>query len=388
MKSCRPVVLVYAQDAGGARAILPVVKSLVRPEKYRLCVIVHLFAIEVFKAHDIEVVPLETLVNQVPLSIEGACDLLSRLSPDVIFCTTSNNNYDPSNGYIIMAARQLGLKSFALMDDWRGWHRIHDEDKNFSYLPDVLGVIDARSRDQGIAEGVSSSRMVVVGSPHLEMLLLSKRDSEVNFRRENNLGKEDFICSLFTQPVFTGLGRAQIVEPFLKGERLPIIEEALRLCEEKIRKAGHEAIFFLRLHPREREVWGTAASPFPNLKIDSGPSALDVVFSSNLILGFDSMILYEAICCGRPTISLRLDSLSDVLGASANLPGTLCEVCSFEGFSGLLDKWFVKGEWEKICRAPFDGLPMDSVDSCISVLEKLSKSGLSADNERRGGGKR
>ena len=371
MNADGPLVLVYAQDAGGARAVSPVVKRLVRSRKHRLRVVAHLFAREVFQEQDIEAVHLDALADWLPLSVEGARGLLSRFSPDAMFCALSNNEYDPSNGRLVAAARELGIPSFALMDHWKGWGRVHGGEKDFAYLPDALGVIDEWSRERGMAEGIPPGRMTVVGHPRLDVLRSRKRRGAEEFRKARGVRKGDFVCALFTQPVFVRRGGRLAVRPFLEGERAGIVADALRCCEEKIRETGREAKFFVSLHPKEIEEWKADASPLPGATIDAGASSLEIACGSDLVLGFDSMILYEAMYCGRPTISLRLDSLSGVPGFFEDSPGVLQEARSLAEFAELLYSWLVKRELGALRRAPIDEPQLRSVDSCVGVLERM-----------------
>ena len=296
-------IFIYAQDGGGARAIAPVVRTLLKKYPEGVSVITHLFAEEMFREYEFPVEDLSKIAGKVPLTLPVARRVLEEISPSIVFCTTSNNDQDPSNGEIIRASASLGIPCFAMMDHWKGWSRFHDVDGDWSYLPDVLGVIDERALTRGLQEGISPERMEIVGHPHLEALATGGHADRKELREK--LGIEDgnvFVCTLFTQPMREGNG----LRPLLEGERLKAVEKILGTLKDRMHRWGREAVIFVRPHPREMALFGDIYESLPFGRLETETASLELAKVSELVLGLDSMILYEAYCCGRPVLSLRL----------------------------------------------------------------------------------
>ena len=152
------LLLVYAQDAGGALAICPIVDRLILDGEYSVKVVTHSSASDLYRKLKIKHDTLEVLTEKIPLNGTSACGLLRKLGPTKIISTTSNNRNDPSNGELIRAARVIGIPCFAFFEHWKGWKKLSSSDDPLRYFPDVLGVIDHRSVEYGVSLGFPRQR--------------------------------------------------------------------------------------------------------------------------------------------------------------------------------------------------------------------------------------
>ncbi len=329
-------LLVFAQDAGGARAIVPVVQSLFESSRRSLQVVSHLFAVDVFREAGIPAADLREFGMRVPLTPEEALSVLVRWSPAALFCATANNVYDPSNGELIRAARKLRIPCFAIMDHWKGWGRLHRDAGDLYYLPDLLGVIDETSRERGIREGVPAGQVAVVGHPYLESLFTSRAQWGGDGQERRLSPARGFVCTLFTQPAIPREGDRVSVRPLLEGARAEVVAEVFRTCERCLAQMGRTANCYIRLHPREMASVEDVRVPFSGVRTDTVSPALQLARDSDLVLGLDSMILYEAMFSGRPTLSLRIGALADLPGAFEDSPGLLPEIRTLEEFENAL----------------------------------------------------
>ncbi|MBI3126021.1 MAG: hypothetical protein HYZ11_00265 [Candidatus Tectomicrobia bacterium] len=371
MSRREPLLLVYAQDAGGARALAPVVRRLQGRPGWRVRAVTHLFAGEVFREAGIEAADLAGCAGAIPLDGEGASRFLDEASPAALVCTTSENRHDPSNGMLIEAAGRAGLPSFALMDHWKGWGRLHREPGDLSYLPGVLGVIDAPSFRRGTREGVTPDRMAVVGHPHLEILAESGEGDREALRAELGILRGDFAVAFFSQPAVGAPGEGPLVRPLLEGARKRAVNElALRLAQ-LLERRGRRSRFLIRLHPRERGGGRPDLRPAAEWAEESIPS-LGLARAADLVLGLDSMILYEAWACGKPVLSLRFGEFADVPGAFEDDPGLLPCV---EGPAGV--EAFVEEQLKGRATRAHAGypLPAGSPEACERAIRGLIEPG-------------
>ncbi len=360
-------IFIYAQDGGGARAILPVVRSLLKKDPEAVSVVTHLFASEIFQKCGFPAADLSKVAEKVPLTPSGARRVLEEISPFAVFCTTSNNGQDPSNGEIIRAAASLGVPCFAVMDHWKGWSRFHDEDGDWSYLPDVLGVIDEVALTRGLREGIPPARMEIVGHSHLEALAAGGLADRMELREKWGIeGENVFVCTLFTQPMREG----DVLSPLLEGERLKVVERAFRILEDRMKRRGREVVIFVRPHPREMALFGATYESLPFGRQETEAPSLDLAKASELVLGLDSMILYEAHFCGRPVLSLCLGAGAGFSDKPEDGPGFLPEAKSLSDLEGFLEELDDKGPIPGVGRTAH-AIPSGAVDACERILQRL-----------------
>lgn len=368
MSPVRPRVLVYAQDAGGARAIAPVVERLVDSGLWETQVLAHLFAVGIFRESGISAEELRVVAGGVPLTEGDARRLLSNFSPDALFCTTSNNLFDPSNGVLVAAARELAIPSLGLMDHWKGWSRFHEKNRDFGFLPNRLGVIDEWSVVRGTREGIAPGRMVAVGHPRLESLFRSAEGLPRRPEGWREFSSSEFVCTLFTQPV-AGLREEEeaVLRPLLEEGRSETIRKVFRRCAAYAERTGRKGRFMVCLHPREQAMAEVGMSLLGEAVADSRSSALELAFSSHAVFGIDSMILFEAMFSGVPAAGLRIGSLAG-LSAVGDLPDILPCVQTLDE----LDAWLERNEGRGPLFAGSYPLPRDAAGTCIRLLEQMT----------------
>ena len=300
-------VLVYAQDAGGARQILPVIREILKDGYPPIEVVVHRDAERIFQNIECRLHALSEETRP-PLDRDGARRFLEKINPKVLFCTTSNNRKDHSNGELIRAARETGIPTFALFDHWKGWKKIGRCGEPLCYMPDLLGVLDEKAIDFGVSWGVPRERMVAVGHPWLESLSESSDENTRRARKKLGLRDDEVACVFFSQPMVKEINGRTVFESLMN---LPIgqhIYEVLSLFRGKIEKMGRPVRLFLRPHPKE----GPPGNNMGLEPVDSRISSLELAQAANLVLGLDSMILYEAAFGGSVVISLKFKEFLDV----------------------------------------------------------------------------
>lgn len=364
-------LLAFAQDAGGARALAPVVRRLLGSPGWEVLTVTHLFADEVFREAGLEAAPLAERADEAPLGPGGASRLLEREAPAALVCTASENRYDPSNGELIRAAGRAGVPSFALMDHWKGWGRLHGEPGDFRYLPALLGVIDRASFERGVREGIPPGRMAVVGHPHLESLSAARGGNREAIRSALGVSPEEFVCAFFSQPAVGASAGGPLVRSLLEGKSGEAVGVVVHRLLSRLGGEGRRARFLIRLHPRERAGGSRPSLPPGAEWADESVPALDIARAADLVLGLDSMILYEALVCGRPVLSLRFGGFTEVPGA-------------FEGDPGLLPRGWSLAEVDAFVedqlmgKAPRGGagypLPTGSPGACEQAIRGLIES--------------
>lgn len=366
MNRPKPLLLVYAQDAGGARAILPVVKELISRGCYHIHILTHRFAGNIFRREGMASIDLGQ-VSMVPLNAQSANQLLVQLNPCGVFCGTSSQS-DPSNGELIRAAREAKVPCFALMDHWKGWDRFRSHRGVWDYLPTLLGVIDEVSRQQATKSGIPPSSICIVGHPHLEALFQAGPSMQGNLREKWRFNPDDFVCTLFTQPIVEGEGERRTLHAFLAGERAKAMEGIIRALNESCSRRGLRLRMLIKPHPREivENLRGEAVG----IQIVREEDSLDVALSSDLVIGIDSMSLYEAHIAGASVVGLRLDPFHRESSLPEESPAFFPVVRSNQEFSDFISNF----EWEGRLQLPIYPLPKGAVTACCEALDNLVKS--------------
>ncbi len=304
-------ILIFAQDTGGTKAILPVINNLIKNWDIDLLIIGHLYACEIFIKEKINFTKLEDVVDQIPITEENGSSLLNETKPNIVFCTTSNNRFDPSNGNIISASRNNNIPSFALFDHWKGWKRIHKGKNLKYYLPNILGVIDEKSRLFGESIGIPKDCMEIVGQPHLEQLFFHNAEKSYHFRKKLNIREDAILCTFFSQPVIQE-NEESIEFKSLLDVKTKLILKIFEICKKELQTNQQPVVFCFKSHPKEPDFSLPQKEKIQMRIIDNTVDSLSLAIHSDLVLGIDSMILYEAYFSHCNTISLRFHELTGI----------------------------------------------------------------------------
>lgn len=278
--SLRP--LIYFQDIGGTRFLLPVISSLLKLlKKFEAIFIFH------EKSSTFSHALSESLNNNLSytsiknFSIGEWKSMLTEENIGVVVCTMSSKYIDMTNCNLIAACNELDIQSIGFFDHWKGFDRLKDADNSFTYMTSIVGVIDNYVKDGLINEGISPERVEVVGHPLLETI------SSKNF---NNDPCEAIIIS---QP--------NILDKSFNGIfNLPLFENESfidRLASISSSKFSNLKLLY-KSHPKEKKVAIIKADLFKE-------SWDEINKSKKIFLGFDSMLLFESYLSNHEVIILN-----------------------------------------------------------------------------------
>ena len=235
------------------------------------------------------------------------------------------------------------------------------------YFPDVLGVIDRRSIEYGVSLGFPRERMKVVGHPRLEALSARRGFKREEIRRLMGIDDE-IVCTFFSQPLVRELGGETRFEPIFGSDLKSYVFAAFDIFQDIFRQKGLDVRFCVRMHPKEVFKGGYNFKPRGIEIPDSNISSLELALGSNLVIGLDSMILYEAIFSGVPVVSLKYEEFSTVDENFQGWPGIIPAVQNEEELGNYFEQHensIVSGSLIHFEKYP---LIQDSVKKCIEVL--------------------
>ncbi|MBU4348542.1 hypothetical protein KJ671_03535 [Patescibacteria group bacterium] len=269
-------VLFSAFDAGGGNAILPVVKNLLADKKCKLLCLIGGPSKEIFKKEKIKFIDAD-LLNDKDLH-----SVVNNFKPDFFISGTSlGPRFDKK---ILFTVRGLGAKSIYILDYWAHyWERFSGDKKDFVYLPDLICIMDENAKKEMIAEGFNSKMIKVTGNPHFDY-----------FQKNIKKGIEDKLTVLF------------ISQPLKKSEfgydEFGVLNDLLEVLDDLM--ADFKVI--IRLHPKEDSgKFDKYLNKSRNIKIESKFPIEKNISRAGLVIGMNSMVLFQAAIAGKKVISYQ-----------------------------------------------------------------------------------
>jgi|GEM_PF-2188966 len=315
----QPVVVVYGQDLGGVRVLLPVVQRLVRDGGFRVRVVGTDQAAEVFRSAGIRCQTLRSYDHPLPLSDAAALRVLKSLAPN-LFLGGASYYGDPTNARLLTACRKLSVPTVALLDHWKNLDRFGGpKTQGFAFAPDVLGVPDDVIKSELQELGLSGSRIALVGHPYLQEIHAARRrilSSAGNraLRRRAGLADGAFLV-LCCSEMLHAHGPSSSCTPRCRAlfevqdHGMSLLDQVCEVVSDVETRAQRPCVVALRPHPFEmsRPSRSFASSV---LRMDHRVcSDVEAVAAADMVLGISSMPLIQAYVLGKPVVSLQVPSV-------------------------------------------------------------------------------
>ncbi|KAF0180018.1 MAG: hypothetical protein FD161_1031 [Limisphaerales bacterium] len=348
-------VLALAGDAGGARALSPVLKRLTSQPGITLQVQAYAAAVEIWRREGWPVAPVD-------VSAVASCDRL-----------LLGTSWQPEQWELeaIAAARQAGIRSVSVLDSWVNYRvRFHNRWGEF-VLPDAIAVMDESARTEMVGEGFPTEQLAVTGHPgfdELERFHSSEAQAAARKKVTQALGLDGSQTAQgavlpHPSPLPLGEGTATHVRrgttragsaPTLdtilplpagegrgEGERPPnaeganlhpllllfasqpisqmadgaswgfdehlVLSDIIAALDATLRGQGQQAVLLVKRHPREMSelTLPKTAALSTHVVDDSLGDYRELVAASDFVLGMNSNLLLEACLLGKPVVSYQ-----------------------------------------------------------------------------------
>ena len=280
-----------ARQAGSAAALAPVVRLLAA------------------RSNDVELLasstaaaPFEQLgfhTRELPdvADVDGAVALIADSHGEALLTGTS---LSPGvDALFWAAARELRIRSVAVLDNWVNYAERFSYRSRFDSLPDVLAVMDNTAATELAGLGFPADRLVVTGHPHLDAILPLQADERRRARKRVGLALERRVV-LFASEAKTEHSGSDPSNPRYRGYTELTALEALGAA---IAAECPDVLLVVRPHPRER-VAPRAIAPIDQLELRTG-TVREAIAVADVITGMTSAFLLEAARAGVPTLSIR-----------------------------------------------------------------------------------
>jgi hypothetical protein len=314
-------VAVSCHDAGGARALIPVVRELTRRRA----------RVEAFMAGPAYAIWQKECPEAPPHSIDDgilparASDYLSQYGSNILL--SGSGLYNRMEHVFRNAARGLNIPVVALLDSWLNYRerfeRFVDGRTALSW-PDWICAIDSLSERGMKSIGFPEDRLILTGPPQLEETVRRMRTLDTSaLRLEEALPTgDDLVITFFSDPFYLkpdgrpcrGIGglmrddgsslygytAPHILKVFIE-ELQSVLENGPRVCHLIVRPHPLEDIQQLRVI-----IQGLKSSSRLHLSIRSDRTPAEWIAMSDLTAGMMSMALLEGAVAGKPALSIEI----------------------------------------------------------------------------------
>jgi len=289
-------IMAIAGDAGGARSLIPVLRTL-RSRGHQVRCRGYAAAPAIWKSEMKEFViePIE------PISIDGI---------DALFTATS---VQPEMWEIhyIQAAQYRRIPSLSFVESWANYHQRFEGADKTRVLPRLIAVPDAYAREGMINDGFLPEILHITGHPGLDDLKPLGMDEKKSAKRDlcKALGidfEEDTKQILFVGQPLSQISSRE-VWGFDEHEAWPQIVASLDHAFSARRETGR---LIVKPHPRESpsayNTWPPHSS-FIRPYVVEDPTVLPrrAAAAGDLVVGFNSILLLEAAMMKIPVISYQ-----------------------------------------------------------------------------------
>ena len=276
-------ILFAAQDPGGFNSLAPVIKKIVRLG----------FSYKVFLAEGSLRFAEKTGIDFIDcsfLTLDKIIKKVDEFAPDIVVVATSDGLCLEKN--IVAWAKKRAIFSVALIDFWSRHNARFSNPKtsDHAYIPDIICVVDAYMKKQIIAEGVAANKVKITGNPFFESFGLVKK----------NNGHYILFAS---QPFSEARFRFREIANLPIFNEVEIFADIVKILEEK----NIRLPILIGFHPysKNRNKYNRIIKKSKIKIIASGKETEKLIDQADLVIGINTVILFQAAMMGKKVISYQ-----------------------------------------------------------------------------------
>lgn len=290
-------ILFFSCEPGGAEVLIPLTQLLSAKKEYRVIVLSYGLGAERFSRKGIA----HCEINRV---IQNDRSLFESHQPDILITSaTSHPEHDMSEKYLWQTAKELAIPSLAILDQWQNYAIRFSgptSNENLTYLPDYINSIDEIGKQEMIALGFASEKLLTFGHPYLSTI----RDTfdKINVGDViNRLGlpANPKVALFVSEPILEYYGRTRGYDQY----------QALSIFLEAIKDNPDSYLPLIKLHPKDQPGrFKDIIQSYPQLTpliVNTQLNSLECLAIADLIVGMTSIMLIEAFALGKIVISLQ-----------------------------------------------------------------------------------
>lgn len=372
-------VLLFSRDPGGANTIIPLYYPLI-DAGYA----VGLWGKDMaLRKYADEGLPGQGIMSRIGrIDVNNIRSFIASEKPDIIVTGTSAE--DSCEKYIWKAAADLGIVSFAILDQWINYGVRFSSlpcsefvvllgEKKYKYLPTKILLMDELARVEAVGEGLPADRLVITGQPHFQAFLKKKIDSPekvASIRASLGVANGEALIVFASEPITETYSKGGDCESPCGYTEIAILEHLIKTLEDIAGDGGKKFCLVIRPHPWEDTLkfLGIVESlPRRAIKIkvnDNRPS-FELISAADVVCGMSSMFLIESVLFRRPTVSIQIGLKGESLFILDRL-GILKSAMEPLGLRLMLTKIFTDGEYKQ----PYFEMAVNPVQNVLDQIKR------------------
>jgi len=269
-------IIFVAQDPGGFEAILPVIKNLQKKNSFALATFLCNESRNVAKRAGIK------YIDVTGFSFSKIRKRIKKEKPALLFTATSGGfSIDKK---IVKMAKSEKIATASIVDYWSNYKKRFGE--SLEYLSDYVLAVDEKMEKDMVEGGVPENKIFVVGNPRFDHFSFFKKPKVIH---ENTI-------VFYSQPF-----SEQAEKDF---DEVGIFSDIINVLQKD--HPGKKII--IKFHPREKKYDKfNKIIKRSKLKIKKEKTAQAEVLSKSagLVLGIDSVALFDAALMGKKVLSYQ-----------------------------------------------------------------------------------
>lgn len=257
------------------------------------------------------------IMKEVPEITEVEIDnFIIKHDPDFIITGTSAEDF--CEKYIWKSAEKFKILSFGILDHWVLYgirfskyniSEISEYEfmKELIYMPTKVLVTDEYAKDGAIKDGILENKILVSGNPYFDYLLEKKEEIEKYVNKNQNE-----INILFVSQPLSALYNEDYVSNYYWGyNERTIFMTTISIIGKIAKKYNKRIKMIIKLHPKEEKNNFEdiiLSNHYNNIsfEVDRNTDGIELVLSSDIVMGISSMLLVEAVILGWPAMSIQI----------------------------------------------------------------------------------
>ncbi len=301
-RAMTPHLLFAGGDPGGARCLLPVIKSALE-QGIDIRVLAHGW--------------LEKQVKKMPdpgllIDEEELVSTAFSMPSSVLIFSSSVSDLLPLR--LAFRLKALGIPIIHVLDHWSNYARRLTTDDGMVLEVDVYTALDDLSKEQIKASRIKARKVVVTGSPALEALFFElsnlEESDEISHLKRDKMEHKSPVLLWASEPVTQDQGNSK--SPFYRGYTE---EDAFYWFTQLLMQfVGEDIELLVAPHPREdvARLESIVRSYWPSATLLKAGEGRKGVLMAQGVCGMASMLLYEAWLWGKSVLSLQPNARSPI----------------------------------------------------------------------------
>lgn len=303
----RKKVLLAFDDPGGGLAVVSVMEELIKIKDLELKIYSGRLSEKFLTGYTYE--KIDSHIEE-----KAAEAILEHFKPDIIITSTGGGNAEQ---HLRNLAFRRKIKSVVILDFWKDYgRRWLYADYELLNMTDKICVMDEETKSEMTDEGFPENNLIVTGHPYLDKIFNKKKEIPNSGLNNSEKGLKRIL--FLSQPLkVIGLENYKV-------HPLTIFTEALKRHAESV---NYRYTVILKPHPSENdlseisEISEQFKSDKTEIIISEEYNVIKLIEDADIIVGYNTIAMFEARALNKRTISLRIAKIRNSLSGAMNRAG-------------------------------------------------------------------